>query len=165
MVEDRLVQLCSFCQRRYAKLRAQDALALLVLAHGSRTLARPGIQQHQLAVCRLVQRIKRQPAACIVDRRFPGVANRVTGCKRLEHLCQRAPQFLALEELPVVIICAVAQRKAGHKVVLVNGGSTLELLAAGSTLLGLYPPACVLRTAARQVGEGPHVAVSTRVIA
>ena len=59
--------------RRFAMqkgLNGKDARAFLVLAQRARAPSRPSVQEHQLAMCVLVQPVEVQPLSRITDGRF-----------------------------------------------------------------------------------------------
>jgi hypothetical protein len=112
---DRLVDLGGLGQRGHAQLLAQHAHAFPVLALGVLRLAGPGVEQHQQAVGRLVQRIDSQQAQGLVDG-FGQASLLGQAAHQLSQRAQQQPaQALGLHGLPLVEGDAVAQAEASQK--------------------------------------------------
>jgi hypothetical protein len=98
----------------------EDPHTLLVLAQSGGTLTGLGVQLHQMPVDWLVQRVERQPAPGVGDGRLVFPLGAVSAHQSLQRARQFIPQSLGLEELPLVVRRAVAQREPGHKVVAIQ---------------------------------------------
>jgi hypothetical protein len=98
---------------------AQYSLALGVLAERSRTLPGTGIEDHQLAVCGLVQWAQGQPAPSVGDRCLVLATTAMPPRQPLQGISDPVAQPLGLKELPLVERRGVGEGKAGKKPVLV----------------------------------------------
>ena len=132
-IENSLVQRHCLGQGRNAEFLIQDAHTLLILANRGGALAVEGVELHQLAMGRLVQRIDGQPAPRIVDGRRPFLRIARAAYQRLQEPGQVVAISFGLEELPVVKRRAVAQGEAGEKITVLNAGRFGQVRAAGLT--------------------------------
>ena len=117
---DRLEQIGSCCLRADAKFLLEDTHALLILAERGGGLARPCVETHQLALCRLVQRVERQLAQRELDCHAVLLTLFVPGDECLQRLDQMLTERLALVELPLVEGWTVWQGKTRQEVVTIE---------------------------------------------
>jgi hypothetical protein len=102
-----------------------------ILAQRGRSLAALGVQAHQQAMGWLIQQIQRQPAPGVVDRRLPFAAIFMMMSQFLQRIGGPFFEILAEEELPLVKVRAVVQRKPVQKTAVVKGYGGGEVLQTG----------------------------------
>ena len=152
---DGLVDGDRLLQRLDPQLLLQDPLAGLELAQGGPAAAAPGVDPHELAVGRLVQRVEGQPAAGGVDRVVPVVLADLGRGQPLQRPRELAPQPFGLEVLPVVEAGAVAQAEPGQEVAPVQPGRRGQRGHTGRA--GVLGRVAVVAAAGQQRLEIGHV--------
>jgi hypothetical protein len=148
------VQRRGFFLRVGTKLIGKGANALLILTECGAVLPGPGVQPHERALRRFVQRVERHPAPGMRDGVGYRAGSQVGLHKLFEHLAVELVQAFALEELPLVELPAVRQREASQEFVAVEFGSGGKLL--GALLAGGMRGGCG-ETAGGQCAEREHV--------
>jgi len=123
---DRVVERARLVHRRDAQLAVEHPHAFAVLAERGGAVARARVEAHELAVRRLVERVDREMALRVPERRAEiAVPLRVNGEPR-EDLGVRASQRVGLGGLPIVELRAVAEREALEQVAAVERGRVRE---------------------------------------
>ena len=103
--------------RRGVEFRLEDAHTLLVLAQGKHSPVTSRIEQHQLAVGGLVERVERQPVTGVLDGDVPGVLGRTGVGEHGQHCACFLAQVLALREQPHIKLRAVTRRQMGQQII------------------------------------------------
>ena len=101
-VEDCLVELGRLLQRRHTEFLIEDGHTVSICLDGAGTVTGPGVEQHQEAVCRLVQRVELDPLGYRVDGGGVLPGRRQSGPQPVECLTDSNPGGLGDVPHPVV---------------------------------------------------------------
>ncbi len=107
--------------RRDAQLRLQDARTFCILPQGGWPLARLGVERHDLAVRRLVQRVYGQPAPRVVQGGLNLSPRRESARQPVQGAVELPTQDLALVVLPIVEAEAVPQAETLQEITAAEG--------------------------------------------
>ena len=119
---DRARECHGFGERRHPQLSVKDPFAFVKLPDRRDPIARPRMDPHERAVCRLVQWIELEPSLRVVDR-TPGL---LTGRELLEDSPELPPQAISLDGLPLIELRAITQRETREKVAGVSDHRVVE---------------------------------------